>query len=78
MTGTKFPSGVEVRRATGDDAGVILMLVDALANYEKLAPPDEAARARLVRDMSGEQPPFEVYLAEYEGRPAGYAIALES
>jgi GNAT superfamily N-acetyltransferase len=78
MSKTSFPAGVKVRRATVDDAAIFLKLVVALADYEKLEAPDEAARARLMRDMSGEKPRFEVYLAEYEGKPVGYAIVLES
>ena len=71
-------SQIDIRRATARDAAVILKLVDDLAKYERLTPPDAAAQARLICDMSGEHPLFEVYLAEYRGEPAGYAIALES
>ena len=78
MTKPNFPAGVDVRRATPADAAVFLKLVVALADYEKLESTDEAARARLVIDMSGPRPRYEVYMAEFEGEPAGYAIALES
>ena len=78
MTAKNFPTGVSVRRATAGDVAVFLNLVVALADYEKLEPPDEAARARLIRDMSEERPRFEVYIAEFEGNPVGYAITLES
>ena len=73
-----FPSEIRVRRAAIDDAAVILRLVNDLADYEKLTPPDGAAQQRLIRDMSGDNPRFEVYLAEYAGKPSGYAIVLES
>jgi GNAT superfamily N-acetyltransferase len=78
MPATGFTPGVNVRRATAEDAEVILKLVNDLAIYEKLTPPDATALARLVRDMAAEHPRFEVYLAEFEGKPVGYAIALES
>jgi GNAT superfamily N-acetyltransferase len=78
MLETDFAPGVNIRRAVKDDAGVILKLITDLAEYEKLTPPDKAAQARLIRDMSGEPPRFEVFLAEYDGIPVGYAIALES
>jgi GNAT superfamily N-acetyltransferase len=78
MSEPYFPPGVRVRRATAGDAAVILKLVNDLASYEKLTPPDEAARARLIGDMSGARPRFEVYLAEYDSKAAGYAIILES
>jgi GNAT superfamily N-acetyltransferase len=73
-----LPAGVSVRRATMDDADMVLKLVNDLAVYEKLSPPDVAAQKRLVRDMSGDKPRIEVYIAEYDGKPAGYAIVLES
>ena len=78
MSQPGFPCGVQVRRATVDDAAVILKLVNDLAEYEKLMPPDAEAQARLLKDMCGERPRFEVYLAEYTGRPVGYAIVLPS
>jgi GNAT superfamily N-acetyltransferase len=73
-----LPAGVSVRRATVGDADILLKLVNDLAVYEKLAPPDAAAQQRLVRDMSGAKPRIEVFIAEHAGKPAGYAIVLES
>jgi GNAT superfamily N-acetyltransferase len=78
VTENEFPAGINVRRATTEDAAIFLKLVVDLAEYEKLEPPDEAAQARLIRDMSGENPRFEVYIAEFGGKPVGYAISLES
>jgi GNAT superfamily N-acetyltransferase len=72
------PAATIVRRATPKDRSIILSLIDALATYEKLAPPSTAAKARLLRDMSGDRPRFEVYLAEYENHPAGYTFIFEA
>lgn len=69
---------VLVRPATAADADVFLELVDALADYERLARPSAAARERLLRDGFGPQPRFQPYLAVLEGRPVGYAITLET
>ena len=69
---------VTVRKATEDDASVILSLVDALAAYEKLDPPDARAKERLIRDMTGNHPRFDAYLAEIEGKGAGYAFVFET
>lgn len=69
---------VNVRKATKEDASTILSLVDALAAYEKLDPPDARAKERLIRDMSGERPRFEAYLAEFDGQGAGYAFVFET
>jgi GNAT superfamily N-acetyltransferase len=67
-----------VRRAVPDDAQAILTLVDALADYEKLARPTPDARDRLIRDLFGPRPRMDCWLAFLDGYPAGYAFALES
>lgn len=67
-----------IRQATNKDAAAILTLVDALAAYEKLDPPDAAAKQRLINDMTGERPRFNAYLAEMENKPVGYAFVLET
>ena len=69
---------VTVRPATEADAQTILQLVVALADFEKLPPPDEAARARLIEDAFGPHPRFEIFLAEMEGRVVGYAFVFET
>jgi len=69
---------VVIRRATAADAPAMLALIWALAEYEKLEPPDAEAEARLVRDAFGEKPRFDVYLAEVDGRAVGYAFLLET
>jgi GNAT superfamily N-acetyltransferase len=71
-----------VRPAGRADADALLTLIDALADYEKLARPDEAARGRLIRDaFESAAPPITIYLAEspeHPGAPVGYAIVLET
>ncbi len=67
-----------VRKATPADAESILSLVDALAEYERLAPPDAEAKKRLIRDMFTEPPRLNAYLAELDGKPAGYAFVFET
>lgn len=69
---------VTIRKATSDDAEELLRLVEALAEYERLPPPDHAAKRRLVADMTLEHPRFEAYLAIMNGRSVGYAIVLET
>lgn len=68
----------EVRRARPDEAPVLLQLILGLAEYEKLDPPDEAAQQRLVRDIFGETPRLEAWLAFVDGAAAGYALVLET
>jgi GNAT superfamily N-acetyltransferase len=71
-------SRVTVRKAERQDASTLLQLVDGLAHYEKLAPPDAAAKERLVNDMFATPPRIEAFLAEFEGQTAGYALAFET
>lgn len=69
-------AAIQIRPATASDGEAWLSLVDALADYEKLARPDAEARQRLLLDAFGQQPRTEVYLAEAEGCAVGYAITL--
>ena len=80
-------SRVHIRQAKREDSKVVLGLIEALAHFEELAPPDEAARNRLMNDgwpEDGRSPRFLVWLAELEEGvngehiPAGYAITLET
>jgi GNAT superfamily N-acetyltransferase len=71
-------SAITIRRACPEDAETLLELIEALAQYEHLEPPDEEARARLVEHGFGAQPRFETYLAEIDGDAVGYAIAFET
>ena len=72
---------ITVRPARPSDAEDFLALVDALADYEKLARPEADAKARLIADAFEHNPPrFSAYLAftENETAPIGYAIAFET
>jgi GNAT superfamily N-acetyltransferase len=69
---------VTVRRAESGDAPELLSLVEALAHYERLPPPDPQARERLARDLFGERPRMEAFLAETPEKIAGYAFVFET
>jgi GNAT superfamily N-acetyltransferase len=49
-----------------------LFLLDGLAEYEHLEPPDRAARLRLKADMEENPPKFEGYLGRLGETPVGY------
>jgi GNAT superfamily N-acetyltransferase len=49
-----------------------LFLLEGLAEYEHLDPPDEAARSRLSVDMFGNPPKFEGYLGKLGDEPIGF------
>lgn len=69
---------MSIRPAVPADADVFLELVDALADYEKLARPSPDARQRLLADAFGPEPRIQVFLAEDGGRAVGYAMVLET
>ena len=70
---------VTVRPAAAEDGETWLALVDALADYEKLDRPTPEARGRLLRDAFGPPPNrIQVYIAELDGAPVGYAITCET
>lgn len=67
-----------IRRASREDAPGVLRLIEALAEYEHLDPPDEAARLRLVEHGWGDRPKFEIWLADQGGDVVGYAFIFET
>lgn len=68
---------VTVRPATPADGETLLRLIDGLARYEKLSPPDAAARQRILADLARDEPPFWAVLAEVAGEAVGYALCAD-
>ncbi len=64
--------------ATREDGTAYLRLVRALAEFEKLPPPDEAASARLLEDAFGERPRYQLWVAEDGGQVVAYAVTFET
>jgi len=69
---------VAVRPLTRRDGRWLLGLVDALADFEKLARPTSAGRKRLLADAFGRRRRFEAFLAWSGKRAVGYAIFFET
>src|SRR6202142_1993252 len=63
-----------IRRARPDEAGLVLSLVCALAQYEKLLHEVEATEAGIAAALFEAQPLLFCEIAEWEGEPAGFAI----
>jgi GNAT superfamily N-acetyltransferase len=69
---------IRVRPLGAADVAVFLGLIEALARYEALDPPDSEARERLARDALAEQPCFRTLLAELDDRVVAYAITFDT
>ena len=54
------PDRITIRPATPEDAGSYLMLVEALAVYEKMPPPDAQAKTRLIEHLFGARPYYKL------------------
>lgn len=68
---------VQVRPATIADGETLLALIDGLAAYEKLTPPDTAGKARFLEDLARDPPRFGVFIAELDGVAVGYSVYFE-
>jgi GNAT superfamily N-acetyltransferase len=73
----KVNGSVVIRSLRTGDVPRFLALIDGLADYEHLTPPDEEARVRLARDATSDPPRFCALVAELEGQLVGYAICFE-
>ena len=65
---------ITVRPAERSDSNEILRLINELAEFEKLAPPDSNGKRRLINDAFSEKPLFNVLLAESNNNILGYAF----
>src|SRR5262249_40000944 len=72
------PWPITIRRARSKDAETLLELIRALAEYERLEPPDAEAAARLIELAFEPHPRFEGYLVSIDAREGGYAIVFET
>ena len=67
-------SNLRIAPATESDLPAILDLIQALAEYEKLAHVVTATQKRLRETLFGSKPAAEVLLAHWEGECAGFAV----
>jgi GNAT superfamily N-acetyltransferase len=67
-----------VRPFQAEDGPALCALIEALADYESLTPPDSLARERLIRDALATPPRFWALLAESDSVVIGYAIFFET
>ncbi|MET3898606.1 GNAT superfamily N-acetyltransferase [Devosia sp. UYZn731] len=63
-----------IRPAIAEDTATIVAFVLALAKYEKLENEAKASEADVVRDLFGAEPKVFCEIAEWEGKPVGFAL----
>ena len=63
-----------IRKAMKQDIPLILEYIQALAAFEREPDAVVATEEGLLRDGFGTQPFFHCLIAEFEGRPAGFAL----
>jgi len=70
----KQDNSLVIRKVTESNFDRFLGLIAKLAEYERLAPPDEEAKKRLRADCLWDNPKFEAFMAEIDGEYVGYVI----
>jgi len=65
------------RPAASTDRMTVIAMVNAMADHDKMPRLDEQAQQRLLRDAF-EKKRVEFILAEWEGKPVGYAAFFEA
>src|SRR5579864_9488509 len=63
-----------IRRARADETTLVLSLVRELADYEKLLHEFEATEENIAGALFGENPLLFCEIAEWQGKPAGFAV----
>ncbi len=66
--------GLSLRLADASDVPTILQFIRALAEYEKLLEMVVADEAKLHATLFGDKAYAEVVIADYQGKPAGFAL----
>ncbi len=65
---------VVIEKVNSETFDNFLGLIDKLAEYEKLAPPDEQARIRLRRDCLSGKPKYQAFIGKIGGKYISYVI----
>ena len=63
-----------IRRALSDEEGLVFSLVRELAEYEKLLHEVEATEADIRNALFAENPRLFCDIAQWQGKPAGFAV----
>lgn len=71
-------SPLSIRATTATDVPILFGLIQALAEYEKLSHQVTGTEDALSRHLFGEHPCIEAILAEWEGKPVGFALFFQN
>ena len=69
-----MPDALTIRPAIAADAALIVDFIRQLAVYEKLEHEARASEADIARDLFGPEPKVFCEIAEWEGKPVGFAL----
>lgn len=67
-------NALTIRPAIANDAALIAQFIRDLAEYEKLAHEAKASEADIARDLFGTAPKAFCEIAEWDGKPVGFAL----
>ncbi len=65
-----------IRKVQKKDSKELIRLIEELADFEKLSPPDKSAQKRLLSAAFSKQPKINILVAEDKGRLIAYAIYM--
>jgi GNAT superfamily N-acetyltransferase len=71
---TQAHQNLSIRAATPADAALIVGFIRELAEYEKLLHEVKITTEDLARDLFGAEPRIFCEIAEWDGRPVGFAL----
>jgi GNAT superfamily N-acetyltransferase len=63
-----------IEKVKAENFNNFLSLIEKLAEYERLAPPDEEAKIRLRRDCLSEKPKYQAFIGKIGGKYISYVI----
>jgi GNAT superfamily N-acetyltransferase len=67
-------NAVAIEKVDTENFDAFLGLIDKLAQYEKLSPPDQAARERLRRDCLSDMPKYKAFIGKLGDQYVSYVI----
>ena len=70
----KTPNVFIIKKVDEETFNDFLGLIDVLAEYEKLQPPDKEAKKRLRRDCLSEKPKYQAFIGQIGTKTVSYII----